>query len=102
MATTAINLDDKLLESSAKKIETKVSEFVREYEKIYTAAEDLSIKYQGVTSQEFNKKLNSYKKNFQQAEKDLKQYIDFIRKYAQKIDSTENEIKASTQSLNSF
>ena len=87
------------LESSAGKIEGKATEFNKAYNSIYTAVADLRVKYKGEASETFNQRIEGYKKDFLAADKALKNYVQFLREYAAKMKSTENDIKNKASAL---
>ncbi len=99
MAKTVFDVTPEELESSASRIENKVNEFVKTYNNIYTAVSDLRVTYKGEASDTFNQRIEGYKNDFSAAEKALKNYVQFLRDYAAKIRSTENNIKGQASSL---
>ena len=84
MASTIFDVTPEELEASASKIEGKTGEFTKAYTSIYTAVSDLRV---------------TYKNDFSAAEKALKNYVQFLREYAAKMKSTENDIKSKASSL---
>lgn len=99
MASVIFDVTPEELETSASKIEGKTEEFIKAYKNIYTAVSDLRVTYKGEASDVFNQRIEGYKNDFASAEKALKNYIQFLREYAGKIKSTENEIKSKANSL---
>lgn len=99
MASTTFDVTPEELEASASRIEGKTGEFTKAYTSIYTAVSDLRVTYKGEASDTFNKRIEGYKNDFTAAEKALKNYIQFLRDYASKMKSTENEIKSKAGSL---
>ena len=99
MATTVFDVTPEELETSASKVEGKTSEFTKAYNNIYTAVSDLRVTFKGEASDTFNQRIEGYKNDFTAAEKALKNYIQFLREYAAKIKSTENEIKSKASAL---
>lgn len=87
------------LEASAGKIEGKATEFSKAYNSIYTAVADLRIKYKGDASETFKQRIEGYKNDFTAADKALKSYVKFLREYAAKMKSTENDIKSKASAL---
>lgn len=87
------------LESSANKIESKTTEFIKTYNNIYTAVKDLRVKYKGQASDTFNQRIEGYKNDFTAAEKALKNYIQFLRQYANDLKKAEENIKSKASSL---
>ena len=87
------------LESSANKIEGKCSEFTKSYQTVYTATNDLRVKYKGQASDTFNTRIEGYRNDFQAVEKALKNYIQFLREHASKMKTTENELKSKAGQL---
>lgn len=87
------------LESSASKIEGKTTEFVKAYNNIYTAVKDLRVKYKGQASDTFNQRIEGYKNDFTTAENALKNYVQFVRKYASDLKKAEESIKGKAGSL---
>jgi len=99
MASTIFDVTPEELESSAGKIEGKIHEFTKAYTSIYTAVNDLRVQYKGEASDTFNQRIEGYKNDFAAAEKALNKYITFLREYASKIKTTENDIKSKASAL---
>ncbi len=99
MASTVFDVTPEELESSASKVEGKTGEFTKAYNSIYTAVSDLRVTYKGEASDTFNQRIEGYKNDFAAAEKALKNYVQFLRDYASKMKSTENDIKSKASSL---
>ena len=99
MASTIFDVTPEELEASANRIETKTGEFTKAYNSIYTAVSDLRVNYKGEASDTFNKRIEGYKNDFTAAEKALKKYVQFLREYAAKMKSTENELKSKAGTL---
>lgn len=99
MATSAFDVTPEQLESSASKIEGKATEFTKAYNGIYTAVNDLRVKYKGEASDTFNKKIEGYKNDFTAADKALKNYVQFLRTYAADIKKAEADAKAKANAL---
>ena len=87
------------LESSANQIEGKSSEFIKTYQSVYTATTDLRVRYKGEASDTFNTRIEGYRNDFQNVEKALKDYVQFLREYASKMKATENELKGKAGQL---
>lgn len=99
MASTIFDVTPEELEASASKIEGKTSEFTKSYNSIYTAVSDLRVTYKGEASDTFSQRIEGYKNDFSAAERALKNYVQFLREYASKTKSTENEIKNKASAL---
>lgn len=99
MPSTIFDVTPEELETSASKIEGKTSEFTKAYNSIYTAVSDLRVNYKGEASDTFNQRIEGYKNDFSAAEKALKNYVQFLREYATKMKTTENEIKSKASTL---
>lgn len=99
MASTTFDVTPEELETSANKVESKTSEFTKAYNSIYTAVSDLRVTYKGEASDTFNQRIEGYKNDFSAAETALKNYVQFLRDYAAKMNSTENEIKSKASAL---
>lgn len=99
MPSTTFDVTPEELETSATKIESKTGEFTKAYTSIYTAVSDLRVTYKGEASDTFNQRIEGYKNDFAAAEKALKNYVQFLREYAKKIKSTEDDIKSKASSL---
>ena len=99
MASTIFDVTPEELEASASKIKGKTGEFTKAYTSIYTAVSDLRVTYKGEASDTFNQRIEGYKNDFSAAEKALKNYVQFLREYAAKMKSTENDIKSKASSL---
>lgn len=87
------------LEASAGKIEAKAAEFTKSYTGIYTAVTDLRVKFKGEASDTFNQRIEGYKNDFSAADKALKNYVQFLREYAAKLKTTENDLKGKASAL---
>ena len=101
MASSVLYVIPEDLEDSATEIESQTTDFVNAYSGIYTAVDELRISYKGVSSDEFNQRIQSYKKNFVETKKTLKSYTDFLKDYAQEIRTTESEIQRKANALSS-
>lgn len=99
MASTVFDVTPEELETSASKIEGKVSEFTKAYTSIYTAVADLRVSFKGEASDTFNQRIEGYKNDFSAAEKALKNYVQFLMDYAAKMKRTENDIKSKAGAL---
>lgn len=99
MASTMFDITPEELEASAGKIEGKAAEFNKAYSNIYTAVADLRVKFKGEASETFNQRIEGYKKDFSAADKALQNYVKFLREYATKMKSTENDIKSKASAL---
>jgi WXG100 family type VII secretion target len=99
MPSTVFDVTPEELENSANKVEGKTKEFNKAYSSIYTAVSDLRVTYKGEASDTFNQRIEGYKNDFTAAEKALNKYVTFLREYAAKMKSTENEIKNKASNL---
>ena len=89
---TVFDVTPEELETSASKIEGKCGEFNNAYNNIYAATSDLRVKYKGQASDTFNTRIEGYRNDFQAVETALKNYVQFLREYASRMKTTENEI----------
>jgi WXG100 family type VII secretion target len=87
------------LVASANKIEGRTGEFVKAYQTIYAATNDLRVSYKGQASDAFNTRIEGYKKDFEAVQKTLTNYIQFLREYADKMTRTENELNSKAGQL---
>ena len=99
MPTTVFDVTPEELQASATKIENKTTEFNKAYNSIYTAVSDLRVAYKGQASDTFNQRIEGYKNDFTAAEKALKNYVQFLREYAGKMKTTEDNLKSRAGSL---
>lgn len=99
MASIIFDVTPEELEVSASKIEGKTGEFTKAYNNIYTAVGDLRVSFEGDASDAFNQRIEGYKNDFSAAEKALTRYVAFLREYAGKLKSTENDLKNRASSL---
>lgn len=99
MASTIFDITPEELESSATRVEGKATEFVKEYNSIYTAVSDLRVSYKGESSDTFNQRIESYKTTFEAAKKALDNYVQFLRQYASEMKKTEAENKSKASAL---
>lgn len=99
MASIIFDVTPENLESSASRIESKTSEFTKAYTSIYTAVSDLRVTYKGEASDAFNERIEGYKNDFSAAETALKNYVQFLREYASKLNETERDIKSKASAL---
>ncbi len=99
MAGTNFDITPEELESSASKVENQAKDFIKAYNNVYTAVQDLRVNYKGQASDAFNQRIESYKSTFTAADKALQKYVDFLREYAQKMKSVENDLTSRASSL---
>lgn len=99
MPTTIFDVTPEEIESSAVKVENKTKEFVKAYDSIYAAVSDLRINYKGEASDTFNHRIEGYRNDFSAAEKALNNYVQFLREYAARVESVENEVKNKAGAL---
>lgn len=99
MASTIFDVTPEELEASASKVEGKTNEFNKAYNSIYTAVSDLRVTYKGNASDAFNQRIEGYRNDFSAAEKALTNYVQFLREYATKMKSTENDIQSKANAL---
>ena len=96
-----VNLDitpEELL-NSATALKTKLDSFHSAYTSIYTATSDLKVSYKGEASTTFNQRIEGYRNDFEAANKALKTFIDELKAYAEKVRSTESDIKEKPSRL---
>lgn len=101
MATTVFDVTPEELESSANRIQEKITEFTKAYNSIYTATADLRVTYKGQASDVFNQRLEDYRNDFTAVEKSLNNYVEFLREYSKKVRSVEDSVKSRASSLSS-
>jgi len=99
MASTMFDVTPEELETSAGRVEGKAAEFNKAYNGIYTAVSDLMVKYKGEASTTFNQRIEGYKNTFMAADKALQNYVKFLREYAAKMKTTENDLKSKANAL---
>lgn len=99
MSTAVFDVTPEELESSANKVGEKADEFTKKYESIYAAVQDLRVTYKGEASDTFNQRIEGYRNDFTAAEKALNNYVEFLREYAAKIKSTEENLKSKASAL---
>lgn len=98
MATT-FDVTPEELKTSASKISTMTSEWIKEVNAIYAAVNELNVSYKGEASETFNKQLEGYQNDFEAAKKALTEYIEFLSTYASDIQKTEEELKQQASQL---
>ena len=99
MASTVFDVTPEEIEASANKIEEKTGEFNKAYKNIYTAVSDLRVTYKGEASDTFNKRIEGYRVDFTAAEKALKDYYEFMRRYADEMKRIEKKNKSNADAL---
>lgn len=88
------------LESSAALIEEKTAKYNAEWEKLYTELQNLrTAQWQGIASETFHTKLESYKGDFQEMSDVLLSYVEFLKTAADNYKKTEEELKEAADSL---
>lgn len=89
------------LTSSANILEEKVATYNSEWGKLYTEVQNLkSSQWQGIASDAFNAKLESYKSDFEELAKVLNSYRDFLKTAAERYEKTEEAVKDAAGNLN--
>ena len=99
MSATIFDVTPEEITASATKVESKTGEFTKAYKDIYTAVKDLLVTYEGEASNTFNQRIQAYQNDFADAEKTLKNYVEFLRKYATDVKKTEDDIKGKAANL---
>lgn len=99
MGDVIFDVTPETLQSSAGKIEDMTENFVKAYDSIYTAVNDLSLSYKGQASETFNKRIDGYRNDFEAAKKALDNYVQFLREYASEMQGVEDEIKSQAENL---
>ena len=90
------------LVSSANIIEDKTAKYNSEWAKLYTEVQNLkSAQWQGIASDTFNAKLESYKNDFEEMSRILLEYVQHLRTSAENYEKTEEAIKDAASNLNS-
>ena len=88
------------LTTSATVIEEKTNRYHAEYEKLYTEVQNLkATQWQGVASDTFNQKLDSYRSTFEDLEKVLLNFVEDLRTRAKNYEVTEDSITDGANSL---
>ena len=86
--------------SSANKIEESTNNYNLKYNHIYELVQDLrSDKWQGIASDTFNERLEGYRNDFQEMEKILKNYAEFLRTAAKNYSDTEEAVRNEASRL---
>ena len=89
------------LTSSANVLEEKIARYNTEWAKLYTEVENLkSTQWQGVASDAFNSKLESYRNDFEELANVLNSYRDFLISAAEVYAKTEDAVKDAAGNLN--
>ncbi len=100
MANNAWAVTTEKLTSSAGVIREKTAKYHAEYEKLYTELQSLkSAQWQGVASDAFNAKLESYRSTFEELEKVLTTFVEGLDTRAKNYEDTENAVKDAADSL---
>lgn len=88
------------LEKAAEGILEKTSRYNAEYTKLYTELQSLkSAQWQGIASDAFNAKLDSYRNTFEQLETVLKDFAEGLKIRARNYNDTENAVKDAADAL---
>ena len=89
------------LKSASNVLTDLIGKYNTQYEKLYQEVDNLkSQNWTGVASEAFNSKLESYKNDFQELEKVLKSFCEFLNSAAERYDATEDAIKDAAGNLN--
>ena len=89
------------LTSSANILDDKVAQYNSQWGKLYTEVQNLkSSQWQGVASDAFNTKLESYRNDFEELAKVLESYRDFLKSAAERYEKTEEAVKDAAGNLN--
>lgn len=100
MANNAWAVTTEKLKTSAGEIKDKTARYNAEYTKLYTELQSLkSAQWQGIASDAFNAKLDSYKSTFEQLETVLKTFAEGLETRAKNYEDTENAVKDAADSL---
>ena len=88
-----MDIDPAILTKSADAIEQKTAQFKEAYTSIYSAISEMKSDFIGQTATAYQKELEKYKPNFEEAEKKLKDYAAKIKKYAQDAQGVDDSYK---------
>lgn len=80
-----LDIDPELLIKSAQSIEEKTATFTQIYNSIFTAVSELKADFIGEAGTAFQQKIENYKPQFEDAEKNLKTYCQKLTQYAQDV-----------------
>ncbi len=100
MANNAWAVTTEQLKTSAGVIKEKTARYNAEYTKLYTELQNLkSAQWQGIASDAFNAKLESYRGSFEELEKTLKTFAEGLETQAKNYEDTENSVKDGADAL---
>ena len=97
MSTFKVETTD--LKTSSTVLEDKNAQYVTAYGKLYAETTDLKVSWQGQSSEAFNNKVESYRKNFEELSKVVSAYIEFLRNAAANYEATEQAITDAANKL---
>ena len=99
-STTPWAVETEKLNTAAGTIREKTSKYHDDYEKLYTELQSLrSAQWQGIASDTFNSKLDTYKGTFQEVETVLRKFADALENIATNYVKTEDAVKDAASAL---
>lgn len=100
MATREWMVTTESVKQSAERVKDLVAKYETEYQKLYAEVETLrSSKWQGMASDTFNQKLESYRESFVNLKSAMDSYYNFLVEVAAEYEKVEENVRASAGTL---
>lgn len=99
--SSSIRVTPEQLLKSAGNVDSKIGQYVKQYQKLYSEIDSLSNNWKGEGNQAYAKQINSFKSEFENLKKVLDNYVAFLKEAARVYRETEQNIKDGAGKLTS-
>lgn len=99
MAETIMKVETSSLKNSANILDQKKQEYKVQWQRIYTEISSLIVEWQGQSSDAFNKKIEEYRPTFEELEKIIESYTQFLKTTAESMEKLEESLAAESSKL---
>ena len=94
-----IYADPDVIDATATRIENNATDYQRNYDLLYTRAEELSQDWKDADAQAFTSQIEGFKDDFQKMYGRMLEYVDFLRKTATTYRETQEANVANARKL---
>ena len=95
----SIMVDPAKLETASQKMDAQSAEYEKIYNQLFTEVQGMKAAWDGVDNQAFVGQIEGFRDNFQQMEKLLNDYSEFLKLSAKTYRNTQNEVLNAAKRL---